>query len=108
MGYCVQMTASVFSVSTENTGRVLAIMKKYPYRFELDSDGNISGISYIGCCLSDEYSAFQKAAQYILNGSYIEMRGEDGDHWRWVFQNGVCNCVQQNQFWNAGGIDHGR
>lgn len=108
MGYCVQMTASAFSVSTENTGRVLAIMKKYPYRFELDNDGNISGIPHIGCCLSDEYSAFQKAAQYILNGSYIEMRGEDGDRWRWVFQDGVCKCVQKKQHWNTGGIYHGR
>lgn len=100
MGYCVQMTASAFSVSTENTGRVLAIMKKHPYRFELDNDGNISGISFIGFCLSDEYSTFQKAAQYILNGSYIEMRGEVGDRWRWVFQNGICKKISTKRYWN--------
>lgn len=90
MGYCCQMTRSKIFVSTENAGRVLAKLKDFPYRFDLDHDGNIIGVSFIGHKLSDEFTALQKAAPYVRNGSYIEMHGEDGDHWKWIFQNGVC------------------
>lgn len=100
MGYCCQMTGSKIFVSTENTGRVLAKMKDFPYRFELDQDGSIIGVCFIGHKLSDEYEAFQQAAPYILSGSYIEMRGDDGERWKWEFQNGVCKVVRTRQYWS--------
>lgn len=102
MGYCMQMSSSHIFVSTENTGRVMAKLKNLPYRFDLDDDGNITGISFIGHKLSDEFEAFQKAAPYIRNGSYIEMRGDDGDRWKWEFQNGRCQKVTQHTLWRYG------
>lgn len=102
MGYCMQMSSSHIFVSTENTGRVMAKLRNYPYRFDLDDDGNITGISFTGHKLSDEFEVFQKVAPYIRNGSYIEMRGDDGDRWKWAFQNGTCQRVTQHTLWRYG------
>jgi hypothetical protein len=34
-----------------------------------------------------------------VNSSYIEMYGEDGDKWRWIFKNGKCEEVYPKVIW---------
>lgn len=49
---------------------------------------NVEGIYFNGEKYSgDEVIILGAIAPYVENGSYIEMRGEDGEMWRWVFNN---------------------
>lgn len=101
MGYCMSMSKSSFFVSSENVGRFLAVLWKYPYDYELDTDGNIKKIKYVGEVLGDDYSLFQKVAPYVRDGSFIEMYGEDGEQWRWVFKDGKCCEVIARVTWDS-------
>lgn len=55
---------------------------------ETDPEGNIVEISLNGEKAGDEYHALKAIAPWVNGGSYIEMRGESGEQWRWCFENG--------------------
>lgn len=58
---------------------------------EEDGEGKINGIQFNGEKLSgDEISVFKAIAPFVDEGSYIEMNGEEGARWRWIFQDGDC------------------
>lgn len=99
MGYCIEMKIRKFFVPTQHTGRVFAMTEGLPYYFELDHDGNITELEFIGEKLGDDFKIFQSIAPYVQDGSYIWMIGEDGDQWRWVFQAGVCKEVKAVVEW---------
>ena len=40
--------------------------------------------------LGDESHLFSAAAPFVTPGSWIEMLGEDGERWRWVFDGETC------------------
>lgn len=89
----MSMSKSSFFMSTENVGRFLSVLWRYPYDFEFDSDGNIKEIEYIGEKLGDDYNLFRKVAPFARDRSFIEMHGEDGKQWRWIFKDGECREV---------------
>lgn len=64
-----------------------------------DGDGNVNGISFEMEKLGDEYKIFNAIAPTVKNGSFIEMRGEDGNVWRWVFKDGKCEEVKPKIEW---------
>lgn len=99
MGYCIEMKESRFFVPTQYTGRVFAKTQEQPYYFQLDSDGNITELEFIGEKLGNDFKVFQSIAHYVQDGSYIWMVGEDGSQWRWVFQSGVCREVKPKVEW---------
>lgn len=99
MGYCIEMKGSKFFVPTQHTGRVLAMTQMQPYDFQLDQEGNITELKFIGEKLCDDFEMFQSIAVYVQDGSYIWMIGEDGAQWRWVFQSGVCREVKAKVEW---------
>jgi sugar O-acyltransferase (sialic acid O-acetyltransferase NeuD family) len=43
--------------------------------------------------LGDDFIIFQSIAKFVQDGTYIEMVGEDGDKWRWLFKNGICKEI---------------
>ena len=49
--------------------------------------------------LGDDYELFCALAPYIEDGSYIEMSGEDGCLWRWVFENEKCKEIYPTIIW---------
>lgn len=49
--------------------------------------------------LGDDYNLFCAVAPFVEDGSYIEMSGEDGCLWRWVFENGKCKEIYPNIIW---------
>ena len=101
MGYCASMSKSNFHVKTENTGRVIAKIQRFGYIPKLDNDGNIVEIDFEGERLGhDEDVMFNAIAPYVEDGSFIEMVGEDGDRWRWVFKNGECKEIKAKMTWN--------
>lgn len=49
--------------------------------------GDIVSLEYFGEKLEDDEMLFAWIAPYVEPDSFIQMRGEDGDIWRWVFEN---------------------
>lgn len=100
MSYCMFMKSANFFIPAEYAGIVLAKTDLMEYSFELDPDGNIMDIEFIGEKLYDDFSIFQAIAPYVKDGSYIEMMGEDGEQWRWVFQDGECQEIKATVSWS--------
>jgi len=57
---------------------------------QLDEDGNINDIFFNGEKLGDDFVLFEEIAPFVKENSFIEMNGEDGTIWRWVFTDGIC------------------
>ena len=68
---------------------------------EIDNNGNIDDIYFTREKLGDEDIIFDCIAPAVESGSFIEMCGEEGDRWRWVFINGRCKVVNANIIWDA-------
>lgn len=99
MGYCASMRDSKFFVEAQHTGIVLAKTKEWAYDFELDETGNVTGIEFLGEKVGEDYWMFQSIAPYVKDGSFIEMLGEDGEQWRWVFKDGNCREITAKVSW---------
>lgn len=99
MGYCMSMNDSKFFVSSENVGKVMAAARHYPYEFEFDNEGNITDIDFVGDKLAGDKAMFQKIAPLVRDGSVIEMEGEDGAQWKWVFKDGKCKEIKATLVW---------
>jgi hypothetical protein len=90
----------MFHVKTENFGRVYKNLESYGYAPDTDDDGNIIGLEFVGDkVVYDEEKMFQKIAPFVEDGSFIEMRGEDGAMWRWVFSGGTVREVRATVVW---------
>lgn len=50
-------------------------------------------ILFNGEKLGDDKLLFDAIAPYVEAGSYIEMQGEDGAIWRWIFDGKTCREV---------------
>jgi hypothetical protein len=55
---------------------------------EVADNGDICDINFNGQKIGSEQEIFQVIAPFVKDGSYIEMRGEDGTQWRWIFEEG--------------------
>lgn len=55
--------------------------------------GDIVGLTCESSCLGDEAVLFTALAPFVDSGSYIQLTGEDGVVWRWVFQQGQLRKV---------------
>ena len=53
-----------------------------------DVDGNISSIRFEGEKAGDDLRFFETLAEFVENGGFIEMHGDDGSRWRWIFSGG--------------------
>lgn len=69
------------------------------YSIEEDDNGNVFDIWFIGEKLGGDFNIFLAIAPVVENGSYIEMRGEEGDLWRWVVNDGVCKEITPTIIW---------
>ena len=70
------------------------------WRIEIDDDGNVDGIYFKGeKAGGDELVYFDAIAPYVKKGSFIEMAGEDGSMWRWVFNGKKCDEITPKIEW---------
>lgn len=58
-----------------------------------------SSLWFDGEKLGNDYELFCAIAPYVEDDSYIEMSGEDGCIWRWVFKNGKCKEIYPVIIW---------
>ena len=80
-------------VSTEELVKSKSLsefMDEWRWEIDFDENGNVNDICFCGEKLGDDEILFEALAPFVEEGSYIEMRGEESDLWRWVFQNGEC------------------
>ena len=71
-------------------------------RYELTKyeNGDYLIENFIGEKLGSDFKIFGSIAKYIEDGQYIEMNGEDGDMWRWIFKNGECKEIHPKISWD--------
>lgn len=65
-------------------------LRRWGWLAELDEFGNVNSIEFSGEKLGDDEQLFNAIAPYVLAGCYIQMQGEDGAIWRWVFDGVKC------------------
>lgn len=63
-------------------------MKAWRWAIYSNPDGDIDEISFCGQKLGDDEILFSAMAPFVENDSFLEMHGEDGSMWRWVFKDG--------------------
>lgn len=75
-------------------------MRKCRYSVRIDFDDNIIDICFEGEKLGDDLIVFNVIAPFVRDGSFLEMRGEDNERWRWLFKYGVCREVYPTVTWD--------
>jgi hypothetical protein len=66
---------------------------------KLSGEGHINDLCFEGEKAGDEDRIFKTIAPYVSADSYLEMRGEDGDLWRWVFDGKTCRSIRPTIVW---------
>jgi hypothetical protein len=66
------------------------IMLSWRWELEYDNDGNVDAIWFAGEKIGDDELLFNAIAPFVEAGSFIEMMGEDGTRWKWVFDGKTC------------------
>jgi hypothetical protein len=64
-----------------------------------ESTGDINHISFDGEKYGDDDELWRILARYVEHGSFIEMRGDEDSHWRWVFWDGGMHEVTPSVVW---------
>lgn len=74
-------------------------LEAWRWEAEFDPDGNINRLCFVGEKLGDCELVFNAIAPYVEENSYIQMLGEDGFQWRWVFsKDGVREVAGETTF----------
>ena len=61
--------------------------------------GEIVNLEFDGEKSGDEDILFRAIAPFVESGSFIEMRGEDGCRWRWLFHKGELHEIYPEIVW---------
>jgi len=72
-------------LKSTNLGEALEEIRYIP---KFNQDGDICDVEFIGEKYGDEEIFFNALAPYVESGSYLYFKGEDGDTWKWLFENG--------------------
>jgi Golgi nucleoside diphosphatase len=62
------------------------------WELTVDDEGNGTSLDFNAEKLGDEEAMFNAIAPFVESGM-LEMKGEVGDHWRWLFKDGKCRNV---------------
>lgn len=65
----------------------------------VDADGDITRLDYDSKTGQEEL-LFTVIAPFIESGSEVEWSGEDGEQWRWIFENGKMYQQSSERTWN--------
>ena len=122
MGYCMELFDQDFTILAANKQAAFDLLKqwerrkleKYPslnecqplgnsntfedalaeldWEAEIDEEGNIAGLCFMGEKLRDEDVWLDALAPAVEKGSKLLMRGEDGYLWCWYFNGESCTA----------------
>lgn len=73
---------------------------QFDWELVFDDDDNVVNIKH--CCeyLGNETILFHTLAPFVKPGSFIQMLGEDGELWRWVFNETICKEIKPTINWS--------
>jgi hypothetical protein len=80
---------------------VFDAIKAWRWEVAKDIEGNIDAIDFYGEKLGDDKVLFDAIAPWVKDDSYIQMSGEDGSVWRWVFSEGKCTEQNAKLVWSC-------
>ena len=87
----------------EKTGEPIRCIEEaleyFGYAPENDADDNIVDLEHTFKNLGNEEELFSIIAPYVKDGSFIEVFGDDGELWRWVFTKGEMNEITPKIEW---------
>lgn len=72
----------------DNSVDLVSAMKILRWEAKQNAEGDVIAMEFTGENYGDEDIIFSAIAPFVRNGSYIEMIGDDGDRWRWHFEDG--------------------
>ena len=75
-------------------------MASWRWEVEEDEDHNIISINFCGEKSGDDLILFDAIAPFVEPGSMIEMLGEDGAKWRWIFDGKTCEEKYAKIVWD--------
>ena len=81
-------TDNVLRAIRQNNLRQVMTEWRFPVGFEDVGKGDICDLSFSGEKSGDEVYFFDAIAPWVEDGSFLEFQGEEGERWRWEFQNG--------------------
>lgn len=71
------------------------IMEEWRWEVHIhDDESGVDDIEFTGEKLGDDKILFDAIAPFVEAGSYIVMRGEEGEFWKWTFDGKTCKEVQ--------------
>lgn len=76
------------------------IFNCWRWNIDFDDEGNIADIFFDGEKLGDDRVLLDTIAPFVKHNSFIQMRGEDNDMWRWVFRDGKCFEMSPRIIWD--------
>lgn len=69
----------------KNAKTLKEAVQAFRWDIEFDKGGNCINIYFEGEKVGDDDQFLEALAPFVEPGSYIEMQGENGEIWRWVF-----------------------
>ncbi len=78
-----------------NANDLQTALDAWRWETELDDEsGDIATINFRGEKLGDDKVLWDAIAPYVEPDSFIQMSGEDGAAWRWVFDGKTCKEIE--------------
>lgn len=90
VGYNVQHFAWI-SPNFHEIQDFVEMLREWRWDLAMDITNNVLGIHFVGEKMGADELLFDTIAPWVEKGSYIEMQGEDGNIWRWVFDGKHCH-----------------
>ena len=100
MSYYMQQVDSSFFIEAQNVSKVLKPLKEEGYDANIDDEGNIDELEFIGEKKHKQFELFKKIAPVVKNESFLKYQGEDGFLWKWVFKDGKCYEIKSKVVWD--------
>lgn len=76
-----------------------SIMDAWRWTVRFNDEGDVVRIDFDGEKLGDDIVLFKALAPFVKKDSFIEMDGEDGCLWRWVFDGTTCKETSPTVTW---------
>ena len=105
MGYYITLADSRFTVDAKYAEKVSQELENHWYESIINESGCIDAIIFNGEKLGDAFEMFQRIAPMVDEGSYLQISGENGDLWRWVFIDGECYEIDAIITWPESSAD---
>ena len=110
MGYYMNSMNCSFALKKENVKAAWEsiknccsfeeVMAECGWEVYINEKGDYDAIIFINEKASNDIVILNAIAPYVEPNSYIQMQGEDGEIWRWVFEDGKVKEIYPTILWN--------